>query len=59
MKELYIIVLKFGVPINELMFYRRESIGRPWTVGIVDQGYTNVQYFLDLLREQDEEDIDM
>ena len=65
MSELYIAVLKFGVPTNKLMFYRRTRgvigshvIDRPWTVGTVKESNSNVDQFLELLQERDEKDID-
>lgn len=58
MSELYIAVLKFKVPINKLMFYRRgPGSGWTWTVGTVKESNSNIDQFLELLQEKDEKDI--
>lgn len=59
MRILYITVLKFGVPCNQLMFHRDfDGIKIAWCLGIVLSRSSNVQQFLDLLQEKDEKDID-
>jgi len=52
MKELYIAVLRFKVPIKYLRFCRRQTKNSPWSVYTTANGFTNIEQFVDALQNE-------